>query len=174
MFQVNVSKIVRLFFGVGIFFCSAGSLLACQCYFQTVCQAYTQSKSVFVGKLEKIEDDTAGILEPDLVAYFSVEKTFKGTTEKLEKVKFDICDGEPQLKVGERYFVYKEDADVNNYCNTPRVLQKDDYNLKFAEGLSRSAPTYTVSGSIDGMSEEEAKLTEIWIEDGPNKYKVPV
>lgn len=151
---------------------SAESIHACQCYSNTVCQAYSQSKSVFIGKLNKLDKS-----DPDVTtAYFSVEKTFKGLTEEIEQVKFKICHSfsEVPWKIGQRYFVYKEDADANHYCNRTHAVSNNDRNndLKYAESLSETNPIFTISGGINYLSEKELTLTEVWIQEGENKKRI--
>lgn len=170
MINKYLSTIVFAFFLLNIGLLSARNVLACNCFTPTICLAYSRAKSVFVGKLEKIETDEKEKIYT-IIAYFSVEKTFKGETGKLEKVRFRICDRNSIFKVGERYFVYKEDAEINSPCNRTHSLGKQDSDFEYAESLSEIKPIFTISGIILRLSKDELKKTKIIIEKGKNKYK---
>jgi hypothetical protein len=155
-----------------IFSFSSVNVLACQYDYQPICAIYARAGSVFTGKLEKFEEGKSE-RSSYIVAYFSVEKTFKGTTERIEKVTFRICldAGENDFKVGERYFVYKENADLNGYNNHPRRLTDNNDHLRYAEGLSTTDPIYTLSGRLEDLTEGELKNTEVSVIQNEKEYK---
>ncbi len=147
------------------------NVFACQCPPQAVCQAYSRSKAVFVGKVLKIEDDP----EPGSICVtFEVEKAFKGRLEKVETARFRNTTCATQFEAGKRYFVYEEDPAYG--CNPSEPLAQAKTDLEYAESLSEKDPVFNISGFFDsflflGGATEYARKMQVTIENGEKKYK---
>lgn len=147
---------------------SVSTVLACECNRPAICQAYSRAKSVFIGKVEKIESNKNEPLSPIKVT-FSVEKTFKGQTEKIETAKFGYGDCETSFKVGEAYFVYKEEP--VRPCNRTDLLSVSGSDLEYAKNLSENNPIFSITGVFWELSKDEAKNIQVTVEKGQTKYK---
>jgi hypothetical protein len=165
----SFSIIVVTLFVLNIELFSAISVLACKCETPTICVAYTRAKAVFIGKVEKIEGDKNEPFFP-IKVYFSVEKTFKGKTEKNETARFGFGACETNFKVGEKYFVYKEEP--SSYCNRTDLLSVLSNDLEYAESLSDTNPIFTLKGVFPQLSENEIVNSKIILEKDQIKYNI--
>ncbi len=178
-YQVKTNFIVVItllfFFNTKIF--------ACYCEYPSVCEAYSKAKKVFVGKLEKVvKDEKASYYTID--AYFSVEKTYKGKTEDAEIIKFKLGDcSDLKLIVGEKYFVYAENSNINSYCNRTNLLSGAKLDLEFIGKISQTKPVFTIRGYISQYNQlpqkeitpkKDTKNFKITIKNGKKFYKVVV
>lgn len=144
------------------------NIFACQCPPQAICQVYSRSKAVFVGKVVKIEDDESEA-SPHVRVTFSVEKAFKGKLEKIENARFLNTTCQTQFKAGERYFVYEEDP--ADGCNPSEPLAQAKAHLEYAESLSESSPIFNISGLFNELSLFDAERMKVTIENGEKRYK---
>jgi hypothetical protein len=145
--------------------------LSCDCHSQHVCVDYSQAKFVFIGKLLKVVDvDKTN--QFDVYAHFKVEKTFKGKTDVVEVVKFNIsCRENFKFEIGERYLVYSDD--FKNPCNRTDLLSNLKSDLDYIKTLSERIPSFTIHGKL-GITESEAKETKVIINDGKREYLTEV
>lgn len=169
-----MAKSFRLFATLSSIFVLANQVFACGCEVPTICQAYTRAGAVFTGILSKIEKDENSSIET-VFAHFTVEKTFKGRTGKIEVVKFIIGSCEKTFKIGEKYFVYKEsDSSVNRVCNLTDTLDRSISDLEYASSLSETTPIFTISGRIDGLSRDEIGKAKLIIKSQNNRRQIPL
>ena len=164
------SIFVSLVFFICINLLSVGEVFACYCEPPAVCQAYSRAKAVFIGTAEKIEINKYELRSPVKVT-FSVERTFKGKTEKIETAEFghSDCATMYKFKLGEKYFVYKEEP--FHLCNLTRPLSTSRFNLEYAESLSEANPIFSIMGAFSGLAKDDAKNIQVTIEKGQTKYK---
>lgn len=148
---------------------------ACQCEIPSVCLAYSRAKKVFIGKLEKIVE-TQNDHKNLIVAYFRVEKTFKGKRTNQENVTFKISECDLiKFQVGEKYFVYVDDSGINTYCNRTGNLADAKNELDYVNNLSIKHPIFTISGYIpktDTASDSFEKGIKLIIRHGKKKTDV--
>lgn len=145
-------------------------VLACDCETPSVCVAYSQASSIFIGKLEKVEKDKNN---PNVVdVFYKVEKTFKGSPQKVEKQRFVIGNCNRDFIIGEKYFVYKEDVKTSYPCNRTGLLSEAKAELDYVNKLSKENPTFSIHGSIWKLSEKELEKVKISISDERDTYKV--
>jgi hypothetical protein len=174
MRKLYLQTIVTLFLLINLTLLSSINVSACVCYVKEICEEYSEAKSVFIGKLEKLEDNS---LNPrfNKTVYFSVEKTFKGKTEKIEQIDFLVGgDCAREFKVGEKYFVYEEESNRHNPCNRTGLLSELSSDVKYAEKLSETNPIFTIGGRVNNLSKEELKNSEVWIEREQKKIKLSI
>lgn len=166
------SKIVTAFFLLLFVLFSFANVSACICNIPSVCTAYSRGKKVFIGKLDKvIEDENKGDLI--VTAHFAVEKTYKGKTDEVEIVTFEMgACGELDFIIGGKYFVYAEGANKNTFCNRTVPLSRSGAELSYANSLSETNPIFTIRGNIWSLPESEIKNTKITIERGRKKHKL--
>lgn len=170
-------KITRVFTALSFVLLSFSKILACQCEPIPICEAYSKAKKVFTGKLEKVtEDKTAPYYT--VQAHFSVNKTFKGKTDKIEIVTFELGDCQwIDFKDGEEYFVYAEDSNINTYCNRTIILSKAMPDLEYANTISESSPIFSITGQIypyEQMSVSDLKKTKLFIKSKDSKKEVKI
>lgn len=155
--------ILTLFFSVKV--------SACSCSVPLICEAYASAKAVFVGKLERLEENPQKFKE-NKIAYFRVEKTYKGKTEEIEQVSFTVGSCERKFTVGEKYFVYKTELPITNTCGRTELFSAMPSDVEYAEGLSEKNPIYTIFGRVDDINGNGLKAVEIWITKGQDKIKI--
>jgi hypothetical protein len=149
---------------IGIYSIGASKAVACECPQRVICQAYSRAKAVFIGTVQKIE-----YINYSQKITFSVEKTFKGKTGKIETANFFEGDCGNSFKIGEKYFVYKE-AQAEP-CNRTFLLSASRYDLEYAESLSENNPVFNINGILENLSEVEAKSAKITIEKGQKTFE---
>ena len=147
-------------------FCLPEDAIACSCKIPPPCIAYSHAAAVFTGKLQRLVSD-----KEIIYAHFEVERVFKGTVKNIEAVGFLSGGCEKSLQVGGKYFVYKEDANYPGMCNRTHLLWEKDSDFIYASGLSEKNPVFTISGTIDGLSESETKEAQVFIEESKNRYE---
>lgn len=136
-----------------------GGVFACNPVVPTICEAYSQAKAVFVGKLirmEKVRDSRT----PQIDAHFLIEKVFKGNVDKTAVVRFDAGDCGPRIKVGERHFVY-QDKPSFRIANRTTLLRKDLPDLEYAELVQNPHPIFLIKGQVVGLSATD--MGTVWI-----------
>ncbi len=145
------------------------AIMASECIISFPCVAYSRAEAVFIGKLQKVIKDKD---EPDKIvyAYFEVEKVFKGKVRSIEEVKFSTENCKRIFVVGDKYFVYKDNSKYNNEFNRTHPFYEESSDFIYANSLSETNPTFTISGKIEGISENEINSTTVVIEEGQNKY----
>jgi hypothetical protein len=136
------------------------------------CVAYDWAKAVFVGKLTEITNP-----EPfNLSASFEVQKVFKGKIGKNESVTFSAGNCGTQFRVGEVYFVYKNHLEDQKpfqpFCDRTGRFSKENPDFLYAAGLSPEKPTFTISGTVESLSENERKQAQILIENGNEIHRL--
>jgi hypothetical protein len=141
-------------------------IFACVCKIPEVCSAYSKSHKVFTGKvLESTEDKSSPFYTVNIS--FLVIETFKGETAKIETVKFKLGDcASFAFKVGETYFVYAEEGNVNTFCNRTVPLFKAQNELKYVQNLSKSNPFFLIKASLnfaDNISKQEREKIKVFI-----------
>lgn len=170
-------KITRVFTALSFVLLSFRKTLACQCEPIPICEAYSKAKKVFTGKLNKvIEDKTAPYYT--VQAHFSVNKTFKGKTDKIEIVTFELGDCQwIDFKDGEEYFVYAEDLNINTYCNRTVILSNAKPDLEYANTISESSPIFSITGQIypyEQLSINDLKKIKLFIKSKGGRKEVKI
>jgi len=170
----NLSRSLQyIFAAIAISLCYPIAAFACNPALATVCQRYERAEAIFVGRLTKTElKDETNLLA--LYATFEVKETFKGVVGKVETVKFGAGDCDPKIdKVGEMYFVYKEQytrvARVANYTD---LLTNSASDLAFAKGVDPKHPVFRVGGVLAGLSKTDLHKVGIYVSDGHRKKSV--
>lgn len=165
-------KKVRSFFVYLVFaLLSIFSLFAesygCTCSTSEPCQAYSSAKSVFVGDLVDLQREVRSD-RLFLIGSFKVKTTFKGQTEKLEKVTFRASGCQPKLIVGESLFVYKGTNEDNTViCDRTVNIQEAAFDLDYAKLIANQGSLFSVGGRIEGVS--IANLSRIKIKSTSGK-----
>ena len=152
-------------------------ILACDCGAIPVCEAYSKAEKIFTGKLEKVvEDKTASIYT--IQAHFSVNKTFKGKTDKIEIVTFRLGDCQwIDFNNGEEYFVYAEDSNVNSYCNRTALLSNAKPDVDYAAAISESSPIFSITGQIypfEQFSKNDREKLSLFVKSKKASNKVEI
>lgn len=133
------------------------------------CQAYSSAKSVFVGDLVDLQREVRSdrLL---LVGLFKVKTTFKGHTEKLEKVAFKASGCQPKLIVGQVLFVYKGTNEDNTFiCDRTGSVEETDYDLEYAKLVANRRSIFSVGGRIEGISAKDLLQIKIKITTSTSK-----
>ena len=160
---------------LGIILINRLPAFACKCELPTTCQAFSRAESVFVGTLIDVEVDKKPFI-PIAQARFEVEKPLKGTKGKIEVVQFELSDCfQIPLKIGEKYFVYKDPPNaLNIFCNRTSLLANSSTELKYANSLSQKHPVFTIGGFINNLPKEKLKDTKVIVTTARNSYGVPI
>jgi hypothetical protein len=158
-----------------VIFLSFANVIACECNLPQICVAYSRAKKVFIGKLVKVEENE--LLSRNIVkVHFSVEKTYKGETQKVEIVTFKNSDCLIiKFKEGEKYFVYAENANFNTYCNRTTYLSSAKKEIEHVNSLAKNKPIFNIKGVIargDTISDDELRKIEIFVTIRNKKNKV--
>jgi hypothetical protein len=148
---------------------------ACNPVETTICQAYSRSDAVFVGRLLKM-DEVPGSSIPRIEAQFSVKRIFKGTPKPVETVRFIAGDCGTRLPaIGAEYFVYEDPKDRDWFiANRTTSLRTATEDVRYAEGLSEKKPVFTVGGWIAGLSESELKKVILSVQEGNKTRRVSI
>ncbi len=169
------SKIAMVMIVCVVYLIAVGNVFACVCPSLTICQTYTFAEAVFVGKVEKIEKAIDSKFDAQNVT-FTVAKAYKGNLGKTEVVQFLSGNGKDcgnLFKIGETYFVYKEEP--LRPCNRTYLLKYMPRDVEYAESLSKENPVFFINGRLDNndrgnLTADELKNTSITIEKGENQY----
>lgn len=119
----------------------------CQCVNPTLCQAYTISDSVFVGKIVRSthEHTPPGYTRTE----FEVVEGLKGNLQKYEEIVIPTGCGSPNLNTGETYVVYKYKPELESrLCVRIQRLLYAKQDLEYARSI-RSKPSSSIQGRID-------------------------
>lgn len=150
--------------------------LACNCSIPPPCVAYTRADAVFIGKLQKIVEETNNDSSINTTyAYFNVERIFKGKVEKVEVIELRQGNCGTTFRVGEKYFVYRESPAIIRACTRTGLFledsPKDDEDFIYASSLSETNPIFNIGGEIPGLNEEEKKAAKVFIKNGEKTYQ---
>jgi hypothetical protein len=148
-------------------------ICACTCSLPSVCLAYTSADAVFIGRLIDIRD------EPRLnrsafvnkIARFSVERVFKGKVAGEEPITIvqDYCVDRP-LRVGEKYFVYRERSSYIGPCNRTAVFDINSADFTYASRLSNKKPIFTIRGHVPGLDDAHRQSVRVLITNGNKRW----
>lgn len=151
--------------------------LACECNESDICNAYSKAEKVFIGKLEKVEKDEKAPVY-SIQAHFSVEKTYKGKTEKIEIVTFKLGDCEwLNFIEGEKYFVYSNKLNINTYCSKTKFLKFAKTDIEYANSLSEKYPIFTIKGflpQIDSRNPNLLKQIKLYLKFATNRRRIKI
>jgi len=143
---------------------SAGVTHACNCGLTSACQAFSDAKAVFSGKLIKVEKE---LLEkrPLVHAFFAPSEIFKGDhIGKTEKLTF--IDGEclKPFESGVEYIVFQDNGPIQNICNwTDR--SSDGKGIKdFLARLVDQPRSAWIYAFIRGLSADELRRSEFYFD----------
>jgi hypothetical protein len=169
----HFSKIFSALLLMNINLIAVESVFACVCPLLPLCEAYSHSKAVFVGKVLKNQEEDPGFIRVS----FAIEKAFKGKLEKVETARFRNVTCQTQFKTGEKYFVYELEPGYG--CNPSEPLSQAVADLKYAESLSDSDPVFNIQGFFDTVTfldgtSKYTKDMQVTIEKGETKYKPDV
>lgn len=132
---------------------------ACSCSgYPTVCEAFNSADAVFIGSVERVQNQTTGddpgtVYHGPQVAYIQVEKVFKGIkeTEVIFRTEGSSCDA--VYEEGERWLFYAYYDKKNNSwrthaCDRSTGLERASDDLLYLYGLPASAKQTRISGTL--------------------------
>ena len=175
MYHKLFSKIAPVAMVFAVYLAVVGNVFACSCPYLTICQTYSISDAVLVGKVEKIEQAKDRDFPVQNVT-FTVDKIYKGNPEKTAVVQFSSGECGNTFEIGETYFVYQ---DKWRPCNNTKPLKYASEDVKYAGSLSAESPVFFIKGRIESSERErlpadELKNTRITIEKGEAKFNVEI
>lgn len=120
----------------------------CQCTSTTMCQSYTLSDSVFIGKFvrygnpDEIPSRRTGI--------FKVSRTFKGETSDREEVMFAVrCNG-TKFEAGREYLVYKYPEPYRELiCDHTNLTENSASAIEYAQRLREGPFEFAIEGRVE-------------------------
>ena len=158
----------------------AESARACSCGGSDPCQVFRSVDAVFIGKVtmvsaapaEKIatEFGEISLVDPDAIAHFQIEKTYKGlpVAQKTVAVRTSTgcCACGVGFKVGETYLVnaYRDkNGDLGtSYCSRTKTLADAKHDITLMESFIAGKGLTAILGSV-GIS--TSSQPGDWLED---------
>lgn len=137
-------------------------ILACHCGERPICVDYSAAKSVFLGKLLKSRKSVVDDHRVN-VATFSVGRIFKGVPEKVQDVPFVDGECDPTMKVGEVYLVFQDKREIPLPCNRSGIAAQIPFIMNYVESVDPRDPKFVVTGSFEGLPEDELAQIEVTV-----------
>ena len=157
-----------IFFSLLLLLLSVERANACSCMpRQPPCEAYAKTPAIFIGRVTQIDPRLKDAKEPPY-AHFSIERAFKGITEKEIKMYQGTASGDCSLKFeqGQRYLIYAEYDDQSkefytSFCTRTTQLEYAAEDLDYLEGLPGSNQDNRLSGLVVKYDYEDSESPSI-------------
>lgn len=138
---------------------------ACNCAVGSDCQAFSESKTVFVGRLLKTE---AGVTmnRPVTHATFSIIKVFKGkssTEPQTATVTFQNGECARVFEVDTEYLVFDESREIQSICNRSGRLSDLKSTKDYIAGLTIKHAELPLAAVVVGLSSENLSQSHFFV-----------
>jgi 5-hydroxyisourate hydrolase-like protein (transthyretin family) len=157
-----------IFLSLLLFLLSVERVNACSCVpIPPPCEAYKKTHAIFTGLVTEIDPRVKDAQEPPY-AHFSIERAFKGITEKEIKMYQGTASGDCSLKFeqGKRYLIYADYDDegkqfFTSFCTRTTQLEYAAEDLDYLEGLPDSNQGNRLSGMVVKNDYEDSESPSI-------------
>lgn len=140
-----------IFFSLLVLALSADRAVACSCMpTRPTCEAYKEAPAIFIALVTEIDPIVKDSKGPRY-AHFSIERAFKGVTEKEIKMYQGTASGDCSLKFeqGKRYLIIEESS--ARVGSMPDMMMRPNSSIQIpAPALSSSSMPRKISTTLKG------------------------